>query len=237
MYSDHPASWENEPNAIDDRRSSGDTRLVTTLLVGRLVTSRGDVVCRVRNISENGARVECAMPLSRDDKVQLELRGAELLEAEVAWAQGGACGLRFLSPVPAELILKPTPQEKGWHNRLPRLETECAVLVTCDGRRLAATLRDINQRGMRIDGLNRKLTTGTLSVHIPELGTMSAAIRWQREDAAGLQFLTPLRFETLSAWLVNPASRFGRRDCTNPIRNFESGYPRPTPSRQPARRR
>lgn len=212
MYSENPATWDSEPNEVSDRRSGGDTRLVTTLLVGRIVTPRGDVVCRVRNISENGARVECAMPLSRGEKVQLELRGAELLDAEVAWAQGGACGLRFLSPVPAELILKPSPQEKGWHNRLPRLETECAVLVTCDGRRLAATLRDINQRGMRIDGLNRPLTQGTLSVHIPELGTVNAAIRWQREDGAGLQFLTPLRFETLSAWLINPASRFGRRD-------------------------
>jgi len=212
MYSDHPERWDSAPTALDDRRSGGDTRLVTTLLVGRLVTPRGDVVCRVRNISESGARIECAIALSRGDRVQIELRGAELLDAEIAWSQGGACGLRFLSKVPAELILKPSPKRQGWHNRLPRLETECAVLVTCDGRRLAATLRDINQRGLRIDGLSRTLTQGTLSVHIPQLGTVNAAIRWQREDAAGLQFLTPLRFETLSAWLLDPASRFGRRD-------------------------
>jgi len=212
MYSDHPERWDSAPTALDDRRSGGDTRLVTTLLVGRLVTPRGDVVCRVRNISESGARIECAIALSRGDRVQIELRGAALLDAEIAWSQGCACGLRFLSKVPAELILKPSPKRQGWHNRLPRLETECAVLVTCDGRRFAATLRDINQRGLRIDGLSRTLTQGTLSVHIPQLGTVNAAIRWQREDAAGLQFLTPLRFETLSAWLLDPASRFGRRD-------------------------
>lgn len=212
MYSEHPNHWETAPTALDDRRSGGETRLVTTLLVGRLVTARGDVVCRVRNISESGARVECPVSLARHDQVQLELRGAPLLEAEVAWSQGGASGLRFLSKVPAEVILKPTPCKQGWHNRLPRLDAECGVLVTCDGRRLAATLRDINQRGMRIDGLNRTLSQGMLSVHIPQLGTVSASVRWQREGAAGLQLLTPLRFETLSAWLLDPATRFGRRD-------------------------
>ncbi len=212
MYGDDPQQWETAPPGVDDRRSGGETRLVTTLLVGRLVTARGDVVCRVRNISESGARVECAIALVRGDRVQLELRGAALLDAEIAWSQGGACGLRFLSKVPAEVILKPSPCKQGWHNRLPRLDAECAVLVTCDGRRLAATLRDINQRGMRIDGLNRRLTQGTLSVHIPQLGTVNAAVRWQREEAAGLQFLTPLRFETLSAWLTDPTTRFGQRD-------------------------
>lgn len=212
MYSDHPERWDRAPSASDDRRNGGETRLVTTLLVGRLVTPHGDVVCRVRNISESGARVECPVALSRGDKVQLELRGAPLLDAEIAWSQGGASGLRFISKVPAEVILKPTPCKQGWHNRLPRLDAECGVLVTCDGRRMAATLRDINQRGMRVDGLNRTLSQGTLSVHIPQLGTVSASVRWQREDAAGLQFLTPLRFETLSAWLIDPATRFGRRD-------------------------
>ncbi|MDR6853475.1 hypothetical protein J2Y54_002995 [Sphingomonas sp. BE123] len=211
MYSDNPDSWDRDRPPEQDRRSGGDTRLVTTLLVGRLASARGDVVCRVRNISEHGARVECALPLERGDKVQLELRGADLLDAQIAWAQGGACGLHFLSPVPAELILKPTPKEEGWHNRLPRLAAECAVLVTYDGRRLAATLRDINQRGMRIEGIQRTLPMGTLSVHIPNLGTVNATIRWQREDVAGLQFLTALRFETLSAWLIDPASRFGHR--------------------------
>ncbi|MFL9841557.1 PilZ domain-containing protein [Sphingomonas sp. ST-64] len=200
-----------QDSGIQDRRATADTRLVTTLLVGRLVTARGDVVCRVRNISANGARIECAIPLGRGEKVQLELRGAELLEAEVAWAQGGATGLHFHSPVPSELILKPEPKHRGWHNRLPRLETECAVLVTCNGRRIAATLRDINQRGMRIDELSTALTDGTLSVHVSELGTMNAGLRWQREGAAGLQFVTPIRFEILSAWLVDPARRFARR--------------------------
>lgn len=212
MYSEQPSQWEVAPSPIEDRRSGGETRLVTTLLVGRLVTARGDVVCRVRNISESGARIECPIALSRDDKVQLELRGAPLLEAAVAWSQGGASGLRFLSKVPAEVILKPAPCKQGWHTRLPRLDAECGVLLTCDGRRIAATLRDINQRGMRIDGLNRTLSQGMLSVHIPQLGTVSGSVRWQREDAAGLQFLTPLRFETLSAWLLDPATRFGRRD-------------------------
>lgn len=213
MFTEEPEAYPPcEPgNAVQDRRADEDTRLVTTLLVGRLVTARGDVVCRVRNISANGARIECAMTLSRGDKVQLELRGAELLEAEIAWAQGGATGLHFHSPVPSDLILKPAPRQRGWHNRLPRLETECAVLVTCNGRRTAATLRDINQRGMRIDGLSMTLIDGTLSVHVPELGTVNAGLRWQREGAAGLQFVTPIRFETLSAWLVDPAQRFGRR--------------------------
>lgn len=223
MYSDNPAAWNrNAPSpatasasasatGTGDRRADGVNRLVTTLLIGRLVSAHGDIVCRVRNISEHGARIESALPLVRGDRVQLELRGNELLDAEVAWSEDGATGLRFAEPVPAELILRPVAAQQGWHSRLPRLDAECSVTVIQDGRRIAATLRDINQRGMRVDGLGRQLPQGTLTVQVPGLGSLPAATRWQREDAAGLQFLNPVRFETLSAWLVDPASRFGRR--------------------------
>ncbi len=207
MFLDNEASdfdGDQQRQALDDRRNGDDTRLLTTLLIGRLVTARGDMVCRVRNISGNGARIECAIALSRGDRIKLELRGADPFDAEVAWAQAGAAGLRFLSPVPSALILKPPAKQRGWHTRLPRLDAECAVLLTVAGRRAAATLHDINQRGMRVDGLTIELPMGTISVHIPGLGTLSAGLRWQRDGAAGLQLVTPIRFETLSAWLADP---------------------------------
>lgn len=54
--------------------------------------------CRLRNISETGAMVECSAPLRVGAEPMLELGDAVQLSTVVAWVAGDTAGLKFRSP-------------------------------------------------------------------------------------------------------------------------------------------
>lgn len=54
--------------------------------------------CRLRNISETGAMVECSTPLRAGAEPMLELGEAIQLDSTIAWVAGDTAGLRFSKP-------------------------------------------------------------------------------------------------------------------------------------------
>lgn len=194
-----------------DRRAAAGPRLVTTLLLGRIVSASGDTLCRVRNLSSHGARIECALPLMRGEAVELELRCRPSLSARVAWSRDGVAGLHFDAGIATDTLMHAGPLPAGRHLRLPRLAADCPVLVAQGADRLAGTLTDIGQRGCRVVS-ERPLRDGWLvTVRLPGLGAREANMRWHDDAATGLQFNTALSFIELSAWAARSSARFSPR--------------------------
>ena len=54
--------------------------------------------CRLRNLSETGAMIECSAPLRVGAEPMLELGEAVQLDSTVAWVAGDTAGLRFGKP-------------------------------------------------------------------------------------------------------------------------------------------
>ena len=65
--------------------------------------------CRLRNISETGAMVECASPLRVGGEPMLELGEEVQLSTTVAWAVGDTAGLRFTKPFDLTLLAGARP--------------------------------------------------------------------------------------------------------------------------------
>ena len=66
------------------------------LLRNGVIEHAGDVLpVRLRNISAEGAMVECERPLPADSRILLDLDEGGRLNAEVRWSQRGQLGLRF----------------------------------------------------------------------------------------------------------------------------------------------
>jgi diguanylate cyclase (GGDEF)-like protein len=68
---------------------------------------------RLRNISAQGAMVECDRPLAPDSRVSLDLDEGGRLEAEVRWSLRGQVGLRFDRPFELRRLSRPKPGPGG----------------------------------------------------------------------------------------------------------------------------
>jgi len=66
--------------------------------------------CRLRNISETGAMIECSAPLRVGAEPMLELNDDIQLSTTVAWAVGDTAGLRFAKPFDLTLLASARPE-------------------------------------------------------------------------------------------------------------------------------
>lgn len=78
--------------------ASREQRRSSLFLAAVLRSGAEQVPARVRNMSRNGAMVEAPICPPKGTKVQL-IRGSLLAHGEIIWAEGGRCGLRFVSDV------------------------------------------------------------------------------------------------------------------------------------------
>ncbi|HZG08252.1 MAG TPA: EAL domain-containing protein [Allosphingosinicella sp.] len=68
---------------------------------------------RLRNISGDGAMVECERPLPEDAEVVLDLEEAGRIPAVVRWCQRGQAGLRFAQPFELRKLSRTRPGPAG----------------------------------------------------------------------------------------------------------------------------
>ncbi|RZM26012.1 MAG: PilZ domain-containing protein [Sphingomonas sp.] len=201
----------NDPQTItNDRRKARDDRLVTTLLLGRVVTPRGDTVCRIRNLSQGGAKIEIRAPLAVGDAVAIELRGTTLVPGKVAWLAGNAAGIAFAEPVERDMLLGHCGVGM-FRQRSPRLEADCPAILRVSGHVCTVHLHDIGQRGACVSGAGNLPRDTAVRLEAAGLGQVPAVVRWSKPDAVGLFFLEPIPFATLSTWSQDAATRFSSR--------------------------
>ena len=83
------------------KRSAARARV---LLTAKLRTPFGDVEARLRDLSRNGALLECSDSLALDCEVVFS-RGDTTVPARVAWVSGKRVGLQFLHPIDESEVL------------------------------------------------------------------------------------------------------------------------------------
>jgi hypothetical protein len=85
---------DDSSSTSDERR--GDTRR-TALKGARILAKDGTVVdCRLRNISDGGARLELAGPQLLPHTFELEIAGMSTRTCSLRWAKGNLVGVQFV---------------------------------------------------------------------------------------------------------------------------------------------
>lgn len=208
-YEPHPVYGEN-----DTGQASGlpfrEKRTVTLFMLGRLWHRGSDTICRIRNISLGGMRLETCTLLEVDEPVLLETRSGGYVDGQVAWTKDRVIGVRFANTVEQETLLA-TPSGragKALAVRGPRFPAAARATMRIDGRRVEARVVNISLSGCAI-------TASTLPPHgrvgeltIAGLPPLKFAPCWERDDHAGLAFLDRCAFAELAHWLGEPAQRF-----------------------------
>jgi len=180
-------------------------RTVATLLIGRLNGTRHhDRLCRIRNLSAGGMLIQSASGFAPGEQVVVELRCGKPLTGTIAWARDDQAGVRFDTQIDVECLLGSLAGSTGGRSGrvAPRFAAPCPVRVTSLGHSAPAEIEDISQSGVRIRLLSALRLGPTVSIAIPGLGAVQAALRWSRDDVAGLAFLDMIPFAEFDAWLA-----------------------------------
>jgi len=77
--------------------------------------------------------------------------------------------------------------------RAPRQNLLRRVVVIHRGKRLNATLRNISEGGAMIEGLWNMSVNSPLRIELSAAKSVTAQVRWSRENRVGIEFHQPLR--------------------------------------------
>jgi hypothetical protein len=78
----------------DERRRDAVRR--TALKSGRIVFKGGGVECKVRNISDGGARLELGTPQLLPHTFELHVLGMPVRQCSLRWARDNVVGVQFV---------------------------------------------------------------------------------------------------------------------------------------------
>lgn len=85
----------DDPSHPSDERRGREARR-TALKSGRIVYPGGSVECKLRNISDGGARLELAGQQLLPHTFGLELSGMPTRQCSLRWAKGNLVGVQFV---------------------------------------------------------------------------------------------------------------------------------------------
>lgn len=164
-------------------------------MVGLLATSRGEELCRLRQVSSTAATIQIYSSLSPGESVRLDLADGTSLIATVAARRDSLAELAIDTQAlgTAEVSVTKLPP------RLPRLDVGLAAQLRIAGHNAPATLCNISQGGARIRaaGLSVGLKVALLVGGLPPL---VGRVRWMKDGSAGMSFYEAVPLDILAPW-------------------------------------
>ncbi len=161
----------------------------------KLVCESGEYLCVVRDISATGCRLRLFHEPPSEKHLFLELANGERYAIERVWAAEGHAGFRIAQPIDVnEFVVEPSPFPK----RPLRLRLELPARVIAGATISPATLRDLSQRGGRIDAVCHLAMDQQVRLEVDGLRAVYAKVRWRHQTSYGLVFDNTFRLDELA---------------------------------------
>jgi hypothetical protein len=182
----------------EDRRA--DPREMAVLRVAKLITERGEQLCRIRNISPGGVMVEVPGAFWTGEPAGIELRSGGKAAGRIAWTDEGRLGIRFEAPIDPQDVLAIDPEHPPRALRIA-VSVDASICVGAVFKRV--NVEDISLGGVRIR-LDDPAPIGTkVFLTIDGFPNLPGIIRWQSEGHVGVAFDQPLDLDALAFWLAS----------------------------------
>ena len=207
---------DNSPSsdAIDanDTKNSDEMRVAPrfTLLIraAKLVTSHGEFVCVIRDVSVTGISIRLFHKMPQGDPIELHMPGGAVYELKPVWEKNNEAGFEFAGAVDVDQLVNEVGE---FPKRGLRLGVCFPITVSTLTQRSEAVVENLSQQGARFECEDRFAIDQNLRIATSEGGgalkEVRAKVRWRRENQYGVVFddtLTLSDFARLAARLQCP---------------------------------
>src|SRR5688500_14467484 len=179
----------------------GETRILPTLRVAKLVGPDTEQLIRVRNISAGGLAAETAQEPPRvGEHVMVEL-SSQKIPSSVVWIREGSVGLKFDQNVDLGELLAGRKLRHGFRPRPPRLEVGCKASIRVGNVYYTVDVHDISLDGMKVEPIEEYCVGKDVIVVVESLRPLRGQVRWFADRRAGIVFDKDLAFQELAEWV------------------------------------
>lgn len=199
-----------EKSVVDivERRSS--ERHVAVMLIAKLSCQNAQTICRIRNISATGARIETNLAVQIGQPMTLELRSDLHMNGKIMWAKNGNAGIQFDTPIDVtRFLLRSESKIDRIKARAPRYDCFANIVIVIDSGCYSCTMLDIGLSGAGLSDIpaRAKLRPGHIVKIIADgISSHHASVAWVDGNKAGIKFRHPLKYTDLQEWLIDFAN-------------------------------
>ena len=188
----------------EERRKS--PRFTLLIQTAKLISSRGEFLCIVRDASSDGVRIRHFCHLPDERFLEFELANGEGFPVELVWQDTEHAGLKFPAEVDLGRILKLS--NGNLPRRRLRLRTVLEGTLSFGGLCCTVAIRNISQQGVGIECREKLAVEQLVKLETDELEPIFAKVCWRKGIDYGLVFEETLSFLRL-AKIVAGSNQFG----------------------------
>ena len=186
----------SEPSRPETKDYDRATRYTLFIRAAMLITSQGEFVCVVRNVSETGVRLRLFHAPPTGDPIELHISNGRSFALRQIWHNNNEVSYAFSKRIEiAEFV-----EDKGtFPSRGLRLNLIFPAKVHSLSGRHEAIIENISQQGAKLSCARKYAIDQALRLECPEseiqFGEVNAKVRWRRENAYGVVFDNTLSME------------------------------------------
>ena len=187
-------------SAWPERRATVREKMV--LRVGLIQAGGRTSFCLVKNISASGVQVKLYGNLAAGCDLSLTVGDESPLPGRLKWVRAPLAGIEFNEVLAPSSLLRVTQKLSPSRRRSsPRANTAAPVILTSNGRTVAAELCDISTTGARIRTRRPIVPDSSVLLGVSGLPPVRAFVRWSDDEEIGLSFAAPIPIEIIAGWL------------------------------------
>ncbi len=186
--------------AVESSERRRNLRTATVFQVAKLITTRFEELCLLRDVSPSGLKAEVYCPVTAGERIEIELKTEHRVTGRVAWSDGASIGMQFDHEVPMLAMLA----HCAFDDRVARIRPSRLVCsldggLVVDGREEAVTVLNVSLAGLKITLDQHPHDPRAIAV-LPQLGRRACTVRWARGGEAGIQFDEAMRYPDFVEW-------------------------------------
>lgn len=171
----------------DELRSA--PRFTLLIRAAKLITSQGEFVCVVRDVSESGVSVRLFHALPTGDPTELHMPGGGVYELRNVWVKDNEAGFEFVSPVDVGRLID---EAGAYPKRGLRLGLVFPIRVSTLTQQSEGIVENLSQQGARFECDGLYAIDQSIRIDSLEgdggLKEIRAKVRWRRDNQYGVVF-------------------------------------------------
>lgn len=177
-------------------------RQVTVLINAGLACRGVDGLCRIRNLSPNGLKVETLVPLQVDDEVSIQLRSGRRFAGTVRWVEGHQAGLACTALDTNDILNDRVATDVAARDgAFPVFDRDGWVSMRVNHQKLRFPVSRISLFDVTLSN-GPQLPLGSVQeIEVEGLPAGLAKLVHRNDGSLRFMFTQPVNFRALEAWL------------------------------------